>query len=224
MPEQVQHQERPSRHPAVAAVWSSVSSARTTTIVPADGCFDLIVRRRAAKGLAVHVYRPIARAHVVVVDDGDAYVGVRVRPGFGAALLQPGVLAAAARTGDLESVVIDAVDSHKQAPPIVEDFVAAARSLRGAVRIGSFDQHERQLQRACRRWLGLTPKAFLRIERAWGARAAIALGTPLADVAADLGYTDQAHLTRDVRHLLGATPGALKPPVGFQQDAPAPHR
>jgi hypothetical protein len=224
VPERVDHQERLSQHPAVAAVWSAVSCARTTTIVPADGCFDLIVRRRADGSSAAHVYRPIARAHVVVVDNGDAHFGVRLRPGFGSALLKPGVLEAAVGTDDLEGLVVDAVNSHRQAPHIVEDFVAAARWASGAVRIDSFDRHERQLQRACRRWLGLTPKAFLRIERAWGAHAAITQGTPLADVAADLGYTDQAHLTRDVRQLLGTTPGALKPAVGFRQDAPPPRR
>ena len=82
---------------------------------------------------------------------------------------------------------------------------------------------ERELQRACRRWLGLSPKAFLRIERVWAARAEIRAGAALATVAADLGYADQAHLTREVRALLGVTPRDLRP-VGILQDVAAPSR
>jgi AraC-like DNA-binding protein len=82
---------------------------------------------------------------------------------------------------------------------------------------------ERELQRACRRWLGLSPKAFLRIERVWAAREAIRGGGPLAMIAAELGYADQAHLAREVRELLGVTPRALRP-VGILQDLTAPSR
>lgn len=69
----------------------------------------------------------------------------------------------------------------------------------------------------------MPPKSFLRIERAWAARAAIGEGTPLAAVAADLGYADQAHMTRDVHALLGLTPRELRA-VGFLQDSFRPNR
>jgi AraC-like DNA-binding protein len=36
------------------------------------------------------------------------------------------------------------------------------------------------------------------------------LGDPILDVAHDLGYADQAHLTRDVKRLTGYTPGQTK--------------
>ena len=34
--------------------------------------------------------------------------------------------------------------------------------------------------------------------------------TPLVDIALSAGYSDQAHLTREMRRWLGLTPGALR--------------
>jgi AraC-like DNA-binding protein len=125
---------------------------------------------------------------------------------------------------DLEDLVVNAVEAHARQPGIVADFLEEARASAGAMRLtGSSTSRERERQRACRRWLGVSPKAFLRIERVWAAREAIRAGGPLAMVAAHLGYADQAHLTREVRELLGVTPRELRPVV-ILQDLTAPSR
>ena len=41
------------------------------------------------------------------------------------------------------------------------------------------------------------------------AQAAARAGEPLAQVAADAGYVDQPHLTREVRALAGTSPAGL---------------
>jgi AraC-like DNA-binding protein len=56
---------------------------------------------------------------------------------------------------------------------------------------------------------GLTPGAFLRQIRLSRARDLIAQGGDLADVAADVGFADQAHMTREFRRTYGFTPGQL---------------
>ncbi len=219
------YQERPGRHPAVAAVWTSAGAARGVTLVSADGCFDLIVRTSSQGRVSASVYTPVPRAHRVTVEAGESYVGVRLRPGFGAALVgRPALVRASEaltveRSDELEALVVNAVEEHARPPNIVADFVEEARASAGAIRLTgtSSASRERELQRACRMWLGLSPKAFLRIERAWAARGAIREGTALAAIAADLGYADQAHLTRELRELLGATPRELRP-VGNLQD------
>lgn len=224
------YHERPGRHFAVAAVWSSAAVAPGATLVAADGCFDLILRASNHRPPSAFVHTPVARAHHVPLEIGDRHVGIRLRPGFGAALLErPDLLTAAKRftlecPDALESLVVGVVEEHGKPPSIVSDFVEEARASAGSLRLtGSSVSRERQVQRACRTWLGLSPKAFLRIERAWAAREAIRAGAPLAMIAADLGYADQAHLTREVRELLGVTPRELRP-VGILQDQPAPSR
>lgn len=67
----------------------------------------------------------------------------------------------------------------------------------------------RQLERDFARHLNSTPKQFLAATRVQHAALLALRGNRLAEVAAELGYADQAHLTRDIRARLGISPGAL---------------
>ncbi|RXZ72282.1 AraC family transcriptional regulator [Agromyces albus] len=66
----------------------------------------------------------------------------------------------------------------------------------------------RSLQRLVREQLGLTPKWLIRRYRMQEAAAALAApdALALADLAASLGFVDQAHLTREFRAVIGETP------------------
>ncbi len=69
---------------------------------------------------------------------------------------------------------------------------------------------ERQFRRRFIELVGLTPKEFARIRRL--RRSAIKLvGDSLgwADIAAESGYADQAHLSRDYTRMMGVTPTSL---------------
>jgi AraC-like DNA-binding protein len=77
---------------------------------------------------------------------------------------------------------------------------------------------ERQLRRRCLAAVGLSPKALHRTLRFQGFLArvqhALAQGRPpagdgLARLAAECGYADQAHLTRECRRLTGLAPSAF---------------
>jgi AraC-like DNA-binding protein len=207
--------------------WSFSATQPCQSIIAADGCFDLIVEERAGER-RVFVYQPVTAAHVAHIEAGTVMHGVRVTPGRGAALLacerelKEWVLEHDSST--LEQLVTSAVSAFTP-PSVVQEFVAAAQASSGSRRLTSpaTGAAERELQRACRQWLGLTPKVFLRIERAHAARRAIRTGEALAAIAVDLGYADQAHLTREVRHLLGVTPRSLRA-VGNLQEAPGSHR
>jgi len=61
--------------------------------------------------------------------------------------------------------------------------------------------------------VGLTPKHYFRIQRFNEAlrRLAAEPGTGLADVAATVGYSDQAHMAREFRELAGITPRQYRP-------------
>jgi len=78
-----------------------------------------------------------------------------------------------------------------------------------AARIGVSPRH---LQRLCFAASGLSPKQLGRVVRFQRTLALLTAGaTPsLASLAAELGYADQAHLTAELRALLGTTPGALR--------------
>jgi len=85
------------------------------------------------------------------------------------------------------------------------------------------DVSERQLRRRCQAAVGYWPATLRRVLRfrrfvAWA--DAGAPGGDLATVAAELGYADQAHLTRECARLAGLTPTALlaaRQPAGRQR-------
>ncbi len=65
----------------------------------------------------------------------------------------------------------------------------------------------RSLQRLAARYVGLTPLTMIRRRRLQEAaeRLRTEPDTTLADVAADLGYSDHAHLANEFRSVLGLT-------------------
>jgi AraC-like DNA-binding protein len=70
----------------------------------------------------------------------------------------------------------------------------------------------RTLQRLAHRTVGLSPAAMIRRRRLQEAAQRLREGPDvrLADVAADLGYADQAHLANDFRAVLGLTPSEYR--------------
>jgi len=62
-----------------------------------------------------------------------------------------------------------------------------------------------------RRHVGINPKSYQRLVRFAGAMAALRHSSdqPIAAIAAEHRYADQAHLTREVRQLTEVTPARL---------------
>lgn len=68
--------------------------------------------------------------------------------------------------------------------------------------------NERTLQRLCGRFLGVTPQWLIRQRRLQDAGQELRSGCgSLSGIAAGLGYSDQAHFSRDFRRATGWTPG-----------------
>ncbi len=67
--------------------------------------------------------------------------------------------------------------------------------------------------------IGLTAKEFARVQRL---RATLRLldagGSALADIAADTGFADQSHATRELHHLTGLTPARLSKALREQRE------
>lgn len=75
---------------------------------------------------------------------------------------------------------------------------------------------ERTLRRKCHAVFGYGPKMLDRILRfqRFLRTSRIDAGAPLAGLADETGYADQAHLSRETRRLAGLTPGAVLAQVG----------
>ncbi|NRQ34727.1 AraC family transcriptional regulator [Nonomuraea sp. NN258] len=88
---------------------------------------------------------------------------------------------------------------------LVENDVTLTRVDDLATRSG---RSVRSLQRLFRDYVGIGPKWVIRRFRLYEAAERIHQGLDLATLAAELGYTDQAHLTRDFTAAVGMPPAA----------------
>jgi AraC-like DNA-binding protein len=93
---------------------------------------------------------------------------------------------------------------------IVDWMLAAPAGTRVSETARKHGLSTRQLQRQFSRYLGVGPKWVLQRYRLHAAAERIAAGgrRHWAQVAAELGYADQAHFIRDFRAVVGCTPGA----------------
>lgn len=212
---------------SLLARWEQFTTAPGTTVVLPDGCCDLIVRVDAAGTGHWHVS---ALADAVLAVPGAAHEfwrGYRLRPGTtvqAAALVRAAqaVWLQAARQdrrgsaatlldATVEHRLLDAIDTHTHlAPRVQEALEALAQPGTVAAAARSLGVSERSLERLTRATNGQTPGYWRALARVRRAARDLASGEALAAIAADHGYADQAHFSRDCLRWLGQPPSVLR--------------
>jgi AraC-like DNA-binding protein len=220
---------------AVACLWAQVTTegADRADLVLPDGCTDLIWEQ----GRGAFVAGPDTGPVPTTMAAGTVILGVRFRPSAGGPALGiplselrdqrvdladlrpadagrlPAALdpqTAAARVLHVAAALADdgAPDPAVTcAARLLRDPQARAEDVAAAVGLSM-----RQLRRRCHASVGYGPKTLQRVLRfrRFVSRIDATLGLlDLAAVAAEAGYADQAHLTRECGKLSGLTPGAL---------------
>jgi AraC-like DNA-binding protein len=119
---------------------------------------------------------------------------------------------AAARATVVDAWLLRRKERARTVPTDVEAAVRLALRRPGPARVGdlagALGRGPRRLERLFREHVGLAPKTLLRVVRLQGVLRAVREGrlTSWALAAAEAGYADQAHLTREFRDLAGCTP------------------
>ncbi|UKJ64860.1 AraC family transcriptional regulator [Cellulosimicrobium cellulans] len=115
----------------------------------------------------------------------------------------------------------DVVRSHLGTPPSTARDAPLARRLRAllddrltesftvAEAAALLGAHPSHLVRVFSQTYGIAPHRYVTGRRVDGARRLLLEGRPPADAATEVGFHDQAHLTRHFRRVLGTTPGAF---------------
>jgi AraC-like DNA-binding protein len=221
---------------AIACLWIAVAPddapASVAAVMP-DGCTDLIWQY----GKGAFVAGPDTRPAPADIAPGTILVGVRFRPGAGGpalgwsladvrdqrvdlADLSPrlaGRLPAHLMPAEALLTVTDLAAGLVAARPPDELVVSATRLLSsGRTSVTdlapALGVSERQLRRRFDVAVGYGPKTtqrVLRFRRVLRTLAAAPRSTHLGDLAVQVGYADQAHLTRETTSLAGLTPAAL---------------
>jgi AraC-like DNA-binding protein len=211
--------------PLVACTWEQATAAAHEQRVVPDACLDLIW-----SGEGLHVAGPDTRARVVELAPGSRLVGVRLQPGAAGAVLglpaselcdtSPDAADVLGRevAAALREALAAAQNPHALLQRAVElrgvrepdPLVAAAVRALGLprARVGSvaveLGVSARQLQRRIGDAVGYGPKVLARVLRF--RRLQALPPAPLADLALDAGYADQAHMTAEVTELAGISP------------------
>lgn len=119
----------------------------------------------------------------------------------------------AARIELAQRFLLDRVLAGRAAPPDVvwawERLEQAGGALRVADLAAELRCSTRHLTARFRDHVGISPKRAARVLRFQRAMGLLEEGAPPAVVAAEAGFADQAHLSREVRDLTGLPPGAL---------------
>jgi AraC-like DNA-binding protein len=103
-------------------------------------------------------------------------------------------------------------DPARQTRDLVERIETDRRLVRVSDLADAAALDERTLERRFRRYVGLSPKVVLARYRLIEAAERLREedGLTLAALAADLGYTDHAHFSRDFRAFVGRTPSEIR--------------
>ena len=229
-----EHAPAPDLSELVACTWERRGGAGVVRVLP-DGCTDLVWSRSGGLRIAGPDTGPVLHE----LEAGYEATGLRLRPGaagdvlgipvaeirdqsapldwlcgLDAALLEERIAGAApAERRRLLEEAVRPLAREASADPLVlaalpllgrRDSSVAELSRRLAL-------SERALRRRFDRSIGYGPKKLDRIVRfrRFLRRAALPGAEGLAATAAELGYADQAHLTRECRRLSGLTPSEL---------------
>lgn len=233
--------------PYVSHYWLSRQNVDPHHTILPDGALDLVLEVDTC-GSRAWVYGTTTTPHPQALRPACHYLGVRFRPGQGRHFLRAAALeltdrqeaAAGLLALDLQDVpelthdgaVFSRLDAllarHLQAhAPLstpLDEAIRAMERRHGVLPVTTAAALQgkslRQFERDFRETVGVSPKLFARIQRFQRARVLLAhTSLSLADVAAELAYTDQSHMSHEFRRFAGSTPGAqARGRVDFLQD------
>jgi len=185
-----------------------------------DGCWDLVVRRVGGRVELLQtglITRPIGLAYAA----GDEYLSISFKPGVfmprlpGPRMIDRGLLrpTPSPRTFWLEQEQLE-IPTFDNAEGLVQRLVKRELIVRDEIVAGVVEGrpraiHPRSVQRHFLQAMGMTAKRLEQIRRACQAIERLSAGNRVVEVALELGYADQSHLTRALKTIMGKTPGQI---------------
>ena len=211
---------RGSDSPLVERVTKVTYDAPTKEWSTPDGCWDLVVLERQGRTIVLQTGL-ISRPVLLENQAGDSYLAISFKPGVfapktpGVDMVDRGLARplVSARAFAMEGETLE-LPTFENAEGLVERLARRGLILRDELVESATEGRPhaistRSMQRHFLAALGMTPKQFSQIKRACLAVDLLREGLTPASVAVQAGYSDQPHLTRSLKAIMGQTPGEL---------------
>jgi AraC-like DNA-binding protein len=209
--------EKPSGSRFVDVVWHTHDTSDGTYLASADSCWDMIFITSRGK-TTVLLSGPSTKTTPVHYKAGNVNFGIRFKPSSFLThvpvitmidvtkplpMPTPDTFMLGAITFPLPSYeTVDAFLHELEKLGLLSDSPIVREALYGK----GYAMSKRTLQRHFAKATGLTPYQVKQIARAREAVGMLQRGVSITQVVHELGYADQAHMTRQLKQLTGYTP------------------
>ncbi len=187
------------------------SDTNAAWVLP-DGCRDVILRlsdEREPHALLTHLDEQAVR---VKLHPGETILGLRLAPGTGYKRRFLHLDRSSSNNPEdfLDHLKEGIVPASSQAAEALSLLATSSKDVRlSARRLGV---SERTLRRTLSEATGWAPSKWMQLARVriCAKRLLVESSNPLADIAQDCGYSDQAHMTREMRRWFLVTPSEIR--------------
>ncbi|MBX3029993.1 MAG: AraC family transcriptional regulator [Chloroflexi bacterium] len=213
-------EQRTSTSPEIRLVWRAFVEEAADYVDDASEHWGIAFIRRPDDSLAAELAGPRIEGRPIRSILGESYWGIELA----AHVMIPGVDKTLLRGAIADLPVIDGrvvIGGHRYPIPtweglecfvtelLADGVLVADPDIRRALGGDDRGLSRRSWQRRFPLVTGLRRKEIERLDRARRAYLLLSAGMRPVDVAADVGYADQSHLTRELRRIRGETPARI---------------
>ncbi|MBL4603452.1 MAG: helix-turn-helix transcriptional regulator [Emcibacteraceae bacterium] len=195
-------------HDVIIDKWTSFSPiAQEITVIP-DGCRDLIMREDVGVAPVWSVSPLFDQSQLITTHSGTKYLGFRMKAGV--RIDEHGLLELirSEKTIDINSFLGDFARYDTNVDEVLLCLASDIKTVDDAAR--QLGVKIRTLQRLLMSNTERPPSYWLMLARARKTAADILRTNDNSDIAYKHGYSDQAHLCRDIKRWFNKTPSELK--------------
>ena len=194
----------------ILETWSHNRDAQSNALVVPDGCRDIIFEESASGNVACFISPLVQSAYEVQIPAGVKMQGFRLQPG----------------TTIDEDALFSCITAPAFQPFAQSDWVDTVCYLKPSVKealLGLRMEYEdlgtlsknlgvsgRTLQRHVKKETGQAPSFWVGLVRARRCAKMILRGEPLVEAAMSVGYSDQPHMTRELKRWFNCTPAMIR--------------
>lgn len=206
--------------PYIDKIWHTYTTSDGVYVAGLDGNWDIIITRTSDTVIVTINGIGKGAARVPYKANVDS-VGIALKPGVflrnlkGEDIVDQQIVLTKDGTDFVEiDGTLFIVPTYATAETFVNQLVAAGSILTSKI-VSSFEKgstrgtSDRSLRRHIAKTTGLSPYFFHQIRRAQHAVQLLQQGKTIAQTAAEAGYTDQAHMTKSLKLLIGRTPAEI---------------